>query len=414
MTAETFDVRVQLEGPGYLGEAVGHLDGQVLFVDYGLPGEEVLAEIQQRKRRFAHARAVAVLTPSPHRTWPPCPYFGRCGGCQYQHADYAYQLTIKQEILTEQLRRIGGLTDVVVQPFIPAAVPWHYRNQIRLSTRRSGELGFVVRHTHRALPVHYCRITQPPINRLLALLQGRGAGLHQVVIRYGARTGEFLIQPAFPDLPDLPTGQPYYHEILLGRRYRVSAVSFFQVNTRPDFRALPAAIRAPWLADRQGFYSQADLLALLVLDRLELTGREVVVDAYCGVGTFTLHIAERAHYVIGIEESRSAVRDAEVNATGLDNVRFIEAKTEVALPQIREKVDAVVLDPARVGCAPPVIEALLALRAPKIVYVSCDPATLARDLRLLVQGGYRVTDVQPIDMFPQTHHIETVVTLRGE
>jgi 23S rRNA (uracil1939-C5)-methyltransferase len=183
------------------------------------------------------------------------------------------------------------------------------------------------------------------------------------------------------------------------------------VNTVPERRALPPQLAVPWIAQREGEWSMAELLALHVLDRLGPGRLGRVVDAYSGVGTFAVLLAERADEVIGIEESPAAVRDARYNARGLDHVRFVEGKTEQVLPQLAGRLDAVVLDPARVGCHPAVLEALLARRPPRVVYVSCDPATLARDLRILVDGGYRLEQVEPLDLFPQTYHIESVSTL---
>jgi len=222
-----------------------------------------------------------------------------------------------------------------------------------------------------------------------------------------------LIRPHIPTLDDvLPTGQTSYEEILLGRTFRVSESSFFQVNTRPVERDLPDVLRVPWIRERRGAYSQADLLALMVLDRLDPDGDEVLVDAYCGVGTFALLAADRVKRVIGIEESRSAIRDAEVNRRGVDNAMFIRGKTEEILPDLEEDVDVVVLDPSRLGCDSRVMTSLIKTRPRKIIYVSCDPATLARDLSVLCDWAYDLIEVQPIDMFPQTYHIENVAVLQ--
>ena len=413
-------VHVKLTDITYGGEALGRLpDGRVLFVHHGMPGEEVVVEIDQEKKDYAHGRVAAILAPSPDRTEPPCPYFLQgCGGCQWQHVAYHRQLAFKRQIVVDQLRRIGGFADAAryVREPIGAEEPWHYRNQVRFSVgRRHGDLGFTQRGTRRLLRIDYCRISQFPINQALALLQGRGQGLrtHQITVRCSPRTGDRLISPTVPGAP-IPTGQEFYEDEVLGRRFRVAAPAFFQVNTRPSWRELPEAIRAPWLAERFGLYSMADLLALLVLDRLEPQGDEVVVDAYGGVGTFALLMADRVRRVIGIEESPAAVRDARANAerAGVTNVTFLQGKTEHVLPALDGPVDAVVLDPARVGCHPDVVDALLRLGPPRVVYVSCDPTTLARDLRLLCDGGYDLVEVQPLDMFPQTYHIESVSLLR--
>ena len=296
--------------------------------------------------------------------------------------------------------------------------PWHYRNQARFTVgRRFGELCFTYRASHRLLRVEHCWIVHPHINTALEVMQGRladlGRRIHQVSVRVGANTGQVLISPALPEVPELETGQPHLEEELLGRRFRLEPPSFFQVNTLREKREVPATVRRTWLPLPDDGVSMAELLALLVLDRLEPSESDVVVDAYSGVGTFALLLSPLVREAIGIEEARSAIRDAEHNAREVDNVRFIQAKTEEALPALDVRPDAVVLDPARVGCHPGVLRALLDVRPPRIVYVSCDPSTLARDLRILVDGGFKLHEVQPLDMFPQTYHIECVATLSG-
>ena len=372
-----------------------------------------MVSIAETRRRYARGQVVDVLRPSTERVEAPCRYFGTCGGCQWQHQAYPSQLRWKTELVRRQLQRVGHLVEPPVRPIIGAANPWNYRNQGRFSLDAEGRLCFTRFQSRHLLPVDACMLMQTEIVDLMPRLQGALPGGHQVAVRYGSRTGQYLVSPHLTALDgELITGQAEYEEILLGRRFRVSAPSFFQVNTRVDQRELPPGIDAPWVEHRRGEFSQADLLALLVLDRLKLTGREFVVDGYSGVGTFALLAAERAERVVGIEEARSAVLDAEANAEGLDNVAFLQGKTEERLAEIDGRPDAVVLDPSRMGCAPGVLTALTALRPRVVVYVSCDPATLARDLALLCAEGFALEDVQPIDMFPQTHHIETVSVLR--
>jgi 23S rRNA (uracil1939-C5)-methyltransferase len=265
------------------------------------------------------------------------------------------------------------------------------------------------------LRIEHCWIVHPRINHVLTELQGRLAGverhIHQIAIRVGANTGQLLVSPAIPEVPELASGQPFFEEELLGVRFRLQPPSFFQVNTRREQRALPTAVGHPCVAVPAGGLSMAELLALVVLDRLQPQPSDLVVDAYSGVGTFALLLAPLVREVIGIEEAKSAVHDAEYNARDRNNLRFIEAKTENALPSLGVRPDAVVLDPARVGCHPDVLRALLDAAPKRIVYVSCDPSTLARDLRVLVDGGYALHEVQPVDMFPQTYHIECVAHL---
>ena len=419
-------VEVELTDAAFGGEAIGHLpDGRLVFVPRGLPGETALVRLQQERRDFARADLVQVQRPATGRVEPPCPYYQPgCGGCSWQHAEYALQLQLKHGIVVDQLRRIGRFSETeaadLVRPAIGMLEPWHYRNQARFTVgRKYGELCFTYRATHRLLRVDHCWIVHPAINTTLEVLQGRlhslGRRIHQVSIRVGANTGEMLVSPALPEVPEVESGQPFFEEELLGRRFRMQAPSFFQVNTRRESRPLPSAIGTAWLPVPDDGISMAELLALLIIDRLQPEPSHVVVDAYSGVGTFALLMAPLVRETIGIEEARSAVRDATYNAREVPNARFVQGKTEAVLPSMQldqdKSVDAVVLDPARVGCHPDVLQALLSLRPRRVVYVSCDPSTLARDLRILVDGGYTLHEVQPLDMFPQTYHIENVATL---
>lgn len=405
---------LHLDDIAHHGEALGRRDGEVIFVAFGVPGEDVEVALYQKKRRFRRARVARVLAPAPERVVPPCPYFGSCGGCQWQHIAYPAQLGFKRHIVAEQLRRIGGFADAaaLVRETIGSPAPYYYRNHARFTVGRAGNVGFTRWDSHSFLPIRYCYLMLPPINATLAALQGRTRVKHQVTVRYGANTGDLLVFPRVPEAP-LATGQETLTEEVLGVRFRVHASSFFQVNTVRGWRRLPEHWSYGGLPAREGCYSQTEMIGLRLLDFIAPTGSETLVDAYCGVGTFALLFAPRVRRVVAIEESASAVRDAELNVVqaGASNVELVRAKVEQALPELRDAVDAVIIDPARPGLHPDVVAALLRLRAPKLAYVSCEPATLARDLRLLVDGGYRLREVQPIDMFPQTYHIETVSLL---
>ena len=382
-------VRVTLEGMGELGECAAHTQGVRLFVFGGIPGEVVEAEVVRVRRRYVAARVVEVHEASAHRVSAPCPYFWPCTGCQWQHVAYDHQLTLKREIVHEALSGVPGLSDVAVLPVIPSEQQYGYRNHARFTVGPGGSLGYVNRTTREFVEVESCRLMDPWINGALSSLSGRCQETSQLSIRYGVNTGEWLIQPRLLNM-DVPiaTGQTHYQEAMDGRRYRIASPSFFQVNT-PQAQAMAECIRT----------------------MLALQGSEVLVDAYAGVGTFAGLLASQVGQVIAIEESAAALRDARDNLADLPNVELRQGRVEAMLPSLEPRPDVVLVDPPRVGCHPRALEALCELAPRQVVYVSCEPKALARDLQRLVEGPFRVEQVQPIDLFPQTHHIECIATL---
>ena len=401
-TQEKRLLTLRLDGLGRLGEALAEADGKRVFVFGGIPGETVVAEVIRERRDYVAAQVVEVLEPSSSRVGPPCPYYGACTGCQWQHLSYERQLGMKREAVADALERIGGLDSSIVSTTLPSPEQFGYRNHARFtvskpswSDKPPGLLGYVHRERRRHVEIDHCLLMAPWINDALAKLQGKVAETTQLSLRHGVNTGGWLLQPALLDMNvPLASGQKHYTEALLGKAFRVSSPSFFQVNTH-----------------------QAERLAERVLEALALTGTETVVDAYAGVATFAVLAADRAGRVVAVEESAAALADARVNVEGLANVELRQAKTEDVLHELAaDGVDAVILDPPRAGCMPGTLEALIGSPPKRIVYVSCDPETLARDLAVLTAGPFRLESVLPVDMFPQTYHVEclSVLTLDDE
>ena len=394
VTPEPEYARLTLEGMATLGDCYAPFEEQTINVFGGLPGEQVVARIvrfRRRRRKFVSAIVERVLSPSPHRVAPPCPLFGPCSGCQWQHVSYEHQLTLKREAVEREIGRYPELDGVTVARTVPSPQPFNYRNHARFTVRRSGSLGFTNRITRRFVRVDECMLMTPGINDALTELQGKCSETTQLSVRYGVNTGDFLVQPTLQNSAiGLTSGQSHYVEELLGRRFRVASPSFFQVNTH-----------------------QAEHMARMVRDRLELASTDTLLDAYAGVGTFAVLLAGEAGRVIAIEESSAAVRDAALNAEGVNNVEFVESKTEDALETLDGAGRRGDSRSAAFGMRTRVLTALARLAPRRIAYVSCDPSTLARDLAILAGSGMTVLGVEPLDMFPQTYHVEIIATLDG-
>lgn len=377
------------------GAGVGRVGELVVFVDGAMPGEVVQARITERRRSFARAIVAHVDEPSPNRVEPPCPYFGRCGGCQWQHMAYPAQLAAKREIVRDQFRRGLRLPhealDTIVRAPIGMVDPWRYRNVVTVEPDGDGKPSYHHAHSAQLVPVNHCPISQPGISAALAALSAGGITAETTI-----RVGENGEGVAFTDRQ-----RETVRQSLLGVPFRVSGGAFFQVNTRPETRP-----------DEPTARSMADILATEVLTGLTLTGSEVVLDLYAGVGAFAILAAPRARRVIAVEDVPIAATDARFNAhaAGARNVEVHTRRAEQFLTTFGEHPDAAVVDPPRSGCAAPVLDGLMRLRPRRIVYVSCDVATLVRDLCVL-QDVYRVETCQIVDMFPQTFHIETVNVL---
>ena len=382
-------LRLRPDSWGRLGEATCDFEGNRVFILGAIPGEEVVAEAFRERRHYVAARVLEVTKPSPHRIDPPCPYFGPCTGCQWQHVDYDAQLRYKFDAVTDTLQRVGGFPTPPVSPTVPSPDRFGYRNHARFTIGQKGSLGFVNRETRQHVTVDECMLMDPGVNGILTKLQGHCAETTQLSVRWGVNTDDYLVQPTLKseDVP-IPTGQKRYVESIGARAFHIASPSFFQVNIK-----------------------QLEQLVELVKNALQLSGKETLVDAYAGVGTFAILLAPYARRIIAIEDSAAAVEDAKSNADGLDNVEFLQGRTEQALAELDERPDAVILDPSRKGCHPSALNALKSLQPRRVVYVSCDPSTLARDLKILCKDVFFLESVTPVDMFPQTHHVECVALL---
>jgi tRNA/tmRNA/rRNA uracil-C5-methylase (TrmA/RlmC/RlmD family) len=366
-------VIVRVEDIAFGGEGVARVADFVVFVPFVLTGEEAEVEIIEVKKRFARARLVRVVTPSPQRVEPRCRYFGVCGGCQYQHIAYEEQLRIKHKQIADLFQRVGGFAAAVIDPVIPCPAPYGYRNRIMVRSQwnkpeQKLNIGFVQWDCRLVVDIEECPIAEPDVSAQIRLVRANPPpkGGLKVVLRM------------------LPEG------------WQVPRDSFFQNN----FRLLPRLVET-------------------VRERLRAAGTRHLVDAYCGVGFFGIELAKDVESFAGVELDRPAIRAARQNAAtrGVTNGEFIEGRTEDQLPSLLAKFSpertTILIDPPRTGCAPESIAFLSAHRAAQILYVSCHPATLARDLNALcVDGVYRLERVTPHDMFPQTQHVECVADLR--
>lgn len=368
-------VTARIEDVAFGGEGVARPDNFVVFVPFVLRGELVEAEIIEIKKAFARARLVQVLEPSPDRTEPECAYFGKCGGCQYQHMAYPAQLRVKHKQVADLFERLGGFDPALIQPVVPCPVSYGYRNRIMIRSqwnkpKQKLNIGFVRHDCGLVVDVGECKIAEPVVSAQIEEVRKNPPprGGLKVVLR---------LPPEDWEVPD--------H-------------SFFQNN----FHLLPDLVN-------------------VVRERVVEGGVCHLVDAYCGVGFFGIELADVVASFTGVEYDAHAIKAARRNAEkrGVANGEFISGKTEEELPALLERVDAaktaVILDPPRKGCRPEALTILRQTRPRQILYVSCHPATMARDLKLLCgDQTYSLKQVVPLDMFPQTQHVECVADLRAQ
>jgi 23S rRNA (uracil1939-C5)-methyltransferase len=377
------------------GDTVAEIDGAPVIVAGGLPGEVVIAEVQKKFPERIAAIVSQVLEPADERIEPECKYFLTCSGCQWQHVSYGHQLQLKRERVQREIANYENLSGVEVDLTVKSEKRLKYRNHGRFTIGKyedSGEVGYKNAVTRQFVRIEECLLMDEKVNDTIALVQDKMEGQTQMSVRVGVNTDSMLVQPnmEIPGL-DLVTGVQHYEEEVRGSRFTVAASSFFQVNT-----------------------GQLSCAVDEVRELLELVGEEVLVDAYCGVGVFAVLMSPYVKRVIGIEESASAIEDANRNLNGATNIEFIQGKTENVMAdwQDADSVDVLLLDPPRVGCHPDVLESVKKLQPKKVLMISCEPAAMARDLNLMCEGGmYKLDTVRPVDMFPQTRHVETISML---
>lgn len=442
-------VTVRIEDMGTDGEGIGKVDGYTLFIKDALIGDVVEAKLMKVKKNYGYARLMNIITPSPDRVEPKCPVYRQCGGCQIQALDYPAQLKFKERKVQGNLERIGGFTDILLEPIIGMENPYHYRNkaQFPVGTDKNGEIvtGFYAGRTHDIIPNTRCYLGAEVNEEILQVVleymkkysvsaynETTGKGLvRHVLIRNGFTSGEVMVcivvngkkLPRVEKLVNelikiegmtsitlnvnekrtnvilgeevrLLWGTTYIQDNIGDITYRISPLSFYQVNPIQTRRLYETA-----------------------LEYADLKGEETVWDLYCGIGTISLFLAQKAKMVYGVEIVPQAIEDARENAelNGIDNAKFYVGKAEEVLPELYEKegiyADVIVVDPPRKGCDEKCLETIVKMQPERVVYVSCDSATLARDLRYLCERGYEVIKGRACDMFPMTTHVETVALL---
>ncbi len=445
MVRKDEDVRVAIDRLAYGGRGVGRLNGLVVFVEGAAPGDVVVVRIAKVRRSHAEGEVVAVAEPSADRVEPRCPHFGPCGGCAWQHIDYAAQARVKENLVREALVHLGGLSGASVRPIVAAADAWYYRNKMEFSFHPHGVLGLHRRGDWNRLVALETCLLQSAVSaalvravRRFAVEAGlapydprtRAGFLRSLVIREGRATGDRLVGLTTADglfdgagfvrvvrdvaadatgivrgivagtsdgapvtRVEVLDGRGYLEEQLAGLRFRIGLDTFFQTNT-----------------------AQAERMVRYVIERAQPLAGRFVVDLYCGVGTFSLALAAAGARVVGVELSSASIEAARENAARnhLGDVEFVAGDVRVVLPAVvagREAPDVVVLDPPRAGAGGKVMRKIGRTGARRVIYVSCNPTTLAPDLRELLPFGYRLVDVQPVDLFPQTYHVEAVAVL---
>jgi len=439
---------IVIEDIGSNGEGVGRIKGITVFVDNGVPGDKLNIKIEVLKKNYAIGRIIEILKPSQDRKSPECPEAELCGGCQIQHIDYIAQLRLKTNMVKAATERIGKLENVLIHDTLGMDIPKQYRNKAQFPVAvMDGKaiVGFYKKGSHEIVNTESCHI-QHGINdkitrifreymdrhRVSAYDEATGKGLiRHIITKVGFNTGEIMVV-VVTNGRELPHGDDLVNDFLteipgiksiiqninirkgnkilgnecitlygkdhivdyIGKlKFSISPLSFFQVNP-----------------------TQTDVLYEKALEYAALTGNETVYDIYCGIGTISLFLAQKAKKVYGVEVVDAAIEDAKENAriNGINNAEFFVGEAEIVVPKLYKqglKADVVVVDPPRKGCDEKVLDTIVKMNPERVVYVSCNPATLARDLRYLDDKGYKTVEIQPVDMFPHTTHVEAIILM---
>ncbi len=397
----------------YGGEAMGRLsDGRAVFVPFGLPNERVRVRLTEEKKGFARGEILEISESSPERITPRCIHFSKCGGCHYQNLSYENQLKAKSEILRDQLKRIGKIENPPVQPMIASPAEWNYRNHMQFHLTEDGRVGFVNARGRSVIPISECHLPQAGIQTFWPDLQFETTvGAERISVRVGQDEELMLIlESESPETPELEieadisvvhiyddhgvviAGQDHLTVSVLEKDFHVSAASFFQVNTK-----------------------MAGKMVQHLFAILPVSSDTTLLDVYCGAGLFSKFFASKCKQVIGVESSESACEDFAINLDEFENVELYEGEAEEILPALTGKFDSplyMIVDPPRAGIEKHALDAIINIKPQVIVYVSCDPSTLARDASRLIHAGYQLEEVTPFDLFPQTYHIESISLFR--
>lgn len=442
------DYIIRIDNYGHEGEGVGKIGNFTVFVKDAIKDETVKIKLIKVNKSYGVGKLLDVMEPSTHRTEAVCPIYKRCGGCNLQHISYEEQLEFKTQRVKDVMNRVGKLEDVNIHTTIGMDVPYNYRNKVQLPVGMKGEdvvIGFYAPRSHDIIDMENCYIQSKLGDKVVEIFKdwmkkykikaydekSHSGIIRHIMIREGFRTKDVMVvvvtngsklpnSNAFIDelkanIPNLKSVIQNVNNdktnVILGKesitiwgadtisdyigefKFNISPLSFFQVNP-----------------------IQTEVLYKKALDYAELTGNEMVFDAYCGTGTISLFLSKQANKVFGIEIISQAIDNANENkvANGVENVEFIVGKSEEEIPKLIKagiNPDVIMLDPPRKGCEESLLHAIAEVKPKRIVYVSCDPATLARDLRALEDLGYKTVEIQPVDMFPQGHHVECVAKL---